>query len=387
MHVGPRDPAQFVAPDWGRAVTTIGPAPYVAFVPTPLPRTMSLDTATISALSHADSSLGRLAGTGQLMPNPHLLLIRFARREALSSSRIEGTQASLSDVFEAEAGGRPTEDVREVTNYTAAMDHGLARLDTLPVSSRLLCEMHAHTCCAACAARSELQANSGAARTGSAPPEPACRPPPFSSRRRWMTWSLRCRTGSATHTIHRRSCLYSSGRPCCTTSSRPFTRSSTATAAWGACSSCCSWWSTGRSRLPLLPLSPYFERHRGSYYRHLQQVREQGQVQEWLRFFLRAVTEQATDAVARARRLLDLREDYRQALRGVRSRATDAVDLLFASPVLTRRRLATELGVTVRTATKVLRQLTELGALREVASGQGALSRWYADEILAALED
>lgn len=149
----------------------------------------------------------------------------------------------------------------------------------------------------------------------------------------------------------------------------------------------CSWWSTGRSRLPLLPLSPYFERHRGSYYRHLQQVREQGQVQEWLRFFLRAVTEQATDAVARARRLLDLREDYRQALRGVRSRATDAVDLLFASPVLTRRRLATELGVTVRTATKVLRQLTELGALREVASGQGALSRWYADEILAALED
>ena len=144
MHVGPRDPAQFVAPDWGRAVTTIGPAPYVAFVPTPLPRTMSLDTATISALSHADSSLGRLAGTGQLMSNPHLLLIPFARREALSSSRIEGTQASLSDVFEAEAGGRPTEDVREVTNYTAAMDHGLARLDTLPVSSRLLCEMHAH---------------------------------------------------------------------------------------------------------------------------------------------------------------------------------------------------------------------------------------------------
>jgi len=137
----------------------------------------------------------------------------------------------------------------------------------------------------------------------------------------------------------------------------------------------------------LLPLSPYFERHRGSYYRHLQQVREQGQVQEWLRLFLRAVTEQATDAVARARRLLDLREDYRQALRGVRSRATDAVDLLFASPVLTRRRLATELGVTVQTATKVLRQLTELGALREVASGQGALSRWYADEILAALED
>lgn len=94
-------------------------------------------------LSHADRALGRLAGAGRLLPNPHFFLRPYITREALASSRIEGTQASLSDVFDAQARNKPEGPVREVTNYISALEHGLDRLHALPVSKRLLCEVHA----------------------------------------------------------------------------------------------------------------------------------------------------------------------------------------------------------------------------------------------------
>jgi len=86
--------------------------------------------------------LGRLAGTGRLLPNPHVLIQPYITREALASSRIEGTQASLSGVFDAQARNTPEGPIREVTNYIRALEHGMVRLDALPVSRRLLCEVH-----------------------------------------------------------------------------------------------------------------------------------------------------------------------------------------------------------------------------------------------------
>lgn len=97
------DAARFRAPQWGRAVSTGGVAGYVAFRPEPLPRELPLTGPTVLALSEADAALGRLAGAGRLLPAPHLLVTPYLAREAVASSRIEGTQASLSDVFEAAA--------------------------------------------------------------------------------------------------------------------------------------------------------------------------------------------------------------------------------------------------------------------------------------------
>ncbi len=138
---------------------------------------------------------------------------------------------------------------------------------------------------------------------------------------------------------------------------------------------------------PLLPLSPYFERNRSRYYETLQGIRERGDVSAWLQFFLRGVAEQARDAVTRSDGLLDLRERYRLSLQGSRSRVSEVVDLLMATPILTTRQVARQLHTSPQGATNLLRQLTKSGALREVSFGRGTAARWYADEVLGLLSE
>ena len=128
---------------FGEPRRTFGQHGYVAYFPAPMPRAIELSTFTIRLLADAEASLGRLAGVGQLVPNPHLLIRPYLLREALSSTRIEGTQASLADVFEAEATGEPPNaDVEEVLNYVDALEWGLGQLGELPLGVRLIREMH-----------------------------------------------------------------------------------------------------------------------------------------------------------------------------------------------------------------------------------------------------
>ncbi len=118
---------------------------YWAFVPNALPPRINYDKDLIYLLSDADRLLGELSGTGRLLPNPYLLIAPYIRREAVSSSRIEGTQASLSDLFFFEAAEfeePKVPDVIEVRNYVRAMECGIDRLEKLPVSTRLICEIH-----------------------------------------------------------------------------------------------------------------------------------------------------------------------------------------------------------------------------------------------------
>jgi len=109
-----------------------------------VPRELTLRPETIMLLSEADAALGRLAGAGRLLPDPHLLVNAYITREAVASSRIEGTQASVTEVFDADVSGVSSRnDVREVRNYITALRHGLKRLnDDFPVSLRLIKEMH-----------------------------------------------------------------------------------------------------------------------------------------------------------------------------------------------------------------------------------------------------
>jgi len=118
---------------------------YSAFVPAPLPPEFDWTAKLIGALSDADRLVGRLAGEGGRLPNPHILIRPFVRREAVLSSKIEGTQATLGELLAAEAGAavdRSPEDLREVGNYVVALEHGISRLKNLPLCVRLTRELH-----------------------------------------------------------------------------------------------------------------------------------------------------------------------------------------------------------------------------------------------------
>src|SRR5438876_1603838 len=124
---------------------TIRCAGYRAYLPAPLPPLLPWSAKLAAALSEADRAIGRLAGEGRRLPNPHLLIRPFVRREAVLSSRIEGTQATLGELLAAEAGAavdRSPADLREVGNYVVALEYGVERLGTLPLSLWLVRELH-----------------------------------------------------------------------------------------------------------------------------------------------------------------------------------------------------------------------------------------------------
>ena len=136
------NPKDFENSSAGKCIKTLGV--YRAFIPNPLPPNIHFDKETMYLLSEADRLLGELSGTGRLLSNPYLLIAPYIRREAVSSSKIEGTQASLNDLFFFEAEKKiipKVPDVYEVQNYILAMEYGIERLKNLPVSIRLIKEI------------------------------------------------------------------------------------------------------------------------------------------------------------------------------------------------------------------------------------------------------
>jgi Fic family protein len=334
-------------------------------------------------LSDADRALGRLAGAGRLLPNPHLLLQPYIAREALASSRIEGTQASLSDVFDAQARNRPHGPVREVTNYIQALEHGLARLATLPVSRRLLCEVHA-ILLADVRGQERRPGEVRSSQNWIGSPDNRIEtavfvPPPVDDMQHALSDLERfihedtpipplikiALVHYQFETIH--PFLDGNGR-------------------LGRLLIVFLLVEQGLLPQPLLYLSAYFERRRSDYYDRLQAVRERGELHEWLAFFLSGVTEQASDAVNRAERLVDLREIYRQRLVGDRSRAIEVVDLVFQNPVLTTTRIARALHTSLQSALNHVRRLEYEGLVTEAPGIRGRSKRWISLEIYDVLE-
>lgn len=360
----------------------MGPAGYTAYRPAPLARRLDLPDETVVALSEADRALGRLAGTGRLLPNPHLLLRPYVTREALASSRIEGTQASLSDVFDAQARKSPEGPLREVTNYIDALDHGLARLDDLPVSRRLLCEVHEILMTGVRGQErrpGEVRKSPNWIGSPDNRPETAVFvPPPVDEMEPALDDLERF-----LHEVNALPPLVSIALAHYQFETiHPFL--------------------DGNGRLgrllivfllverellpqPLLYLSSFFEAHRSDYYDRLQAVRERGEIQEWLRFFLTGVREQANDAVARAEELVDLREEMRRRLAGDRSRATEVVEMIFENPVLTTNRIAEALDVSLQSALNHVRRLESEEVVTEVVGIPGRSKRWVARDVLRVL--
>ena len=137
------DPQRYASTPFGEARRTIGPHGYVAYFPAPIPRAVELPASTTRLLADAEASLGRLAGIGRFLPGPNLLVRPYLLREALSSTRIEGTRATMTEVLEVDASGeKPNPDVEEVVAYIDALEWGLEQVDSLPLGTRLMRGMH-----------------------------------------------------------------------------------------------------------------------------------------------------------------------------------------------------------------------------------------------------
>lgn len=371
----------------GRARKGPGRWGFYRFVPESVPRSPSLDSWTILALSAADTALGRLAGAGRLLPNPHILVNPYITREAVASSRIEGTQASLSEVLEANATGQSTRgsDIREVQNYIAAFNAGLGLLHSMSLCLRLIRDVHAVLMEGIRGQErlpGEFRTSPNWIGSPTDTPENATFVPPLPEEMGPMLDDLErflneevplpalIRCGLAHYqfeTIH------------------PFLDGN------GRLGRLLAVFYLVQQDLlpqPLLYLSAYFEDHRTDYYDRLQAVREKGELQEWLQFFLTAIAVQAKDAVERAERLSDLRERYRRALSTTRSRASEVVELLVANPFVTVRNVQEALGVTQPGALNLLRGLEKRSWLRDMGTfGRGGRTVWVAPEILSVIAD
>ena len=371
---------------FGRVRRTGGKRGYLAYFPRPIPRQVPISQPNLLRMADAEAALGRLAGAGRLLPHPHLLAGPYLRREAVASARIEGTQASLLDVFDAEASGQPLgADVEEVVNYVRAMENGLQRLETLPVSIRLIREMHA-VILAGVRGRDlqpgELRTTQNWIGSAGATIDSATFVPPPPE-------ELADLLGDLERFIHEDPQLPPLVQAALLhyqfETIHPFLDGN---GRLGRLLIVFFLVVRGRLPEPLLYLSPYFEARRQAYYDALQGVRQEGDLDQWLGLFLDGVRTQAIDAITRAERLIDLRERYRGEVRAAtRGIANQVAELALEQPVLNARVVEDRLGVSRPAALKALRQLDDLGILVEAAAGMRGQLRWRAHEILSVLTD
>jgi Fic family protein len=354
----------FRNPDAGKLVRTL--AGYNAFVPTDLPPRLAYDDNLVLLLSRADSALSELSGLGRLLPNPHLLIGPYVRREAVLSSRIEGTTADLSDLLLDEAGAEPTaklpHDVREVRNYVRALEHGIKRLKALPLSLRLVREVHERLMTGVrgdSATPGEFRRSQNwIGPPGSTLETAVYVPPPVDQMQNALdSWERFLHLRSAMPDLIQCALMHEQFEAI-----HPFLDGNGRVGRL-----LITLFLIERERLsqPLLYLSAYFEAHREDYYTSLQRVRTDGDWLSWLRFFLQGVEETATEAVSRAARLMDLRERYRQKLVG-QPREQLLLDQLFVNPYVTVKGAAGLLGVSNPTARQAVGRLQKIGMLVEV---------------------
>ncbi len=340
-----------------------------AFVPPALPPNPPIDIlGLLPQLSAAERALGRLDGITVLLPRQELFLYMYVRKEAVLSSQIEGTQSTLSDLlrFETEAqAGQPIDDIREVSNYVDAMMYGLERLAELPLSLRLIREMHARL----------LQSGRGDTKN----------PGEF---RRSQNWIGGTRPGNALFVpppvAELEACLDQFERFIHEDASRlpPLVKAGLLHVQFETIHPFLD--GNGRIgrllitlylcvedvlRKPLLYLSLYLKTHRADYYRLLQEVREHGAWEAWLEFFLIGVAETANQAFDAATRIAELFKRDRERITAESDRAGSSLrvhDLLQQNPFATPTALVDRTGLTAPTINAALADLQRLSVVDEV---------------------
>lgn len=347
------------------------PNGYRAFVPAALPPDPPIQMEGLEPLlSEASAAVGRLDGSASTLLNPDLFVAMYVRREAVLSSQIEGTQSTLEDLltYELETdGSRPMKDVEEVVNYVAAMKYGLQRLNDLPPSRRLIREIHGQLMQGVRGAErspGEFRTSQNWIGPGNVPLARATFVPPpvhemdaalsnferFLNEERRLPILIHCGLAHAQfETIH--PFLDGNGR-------------------------------VGRLLItfllvyrnmlgmPLLYLSHYLKAHRAEYYDRLMAVRNDGDWEGWLRFFLLGVRNTAEEASANIRAINKMRDEHHKRLREQSGTATAArmLDVLFYQPIFSVPSVASVLHVTFHTALRAVTQLEDLSIVEELTA-------------------
>jgi Fic family protein len=345
------------------------PAGFKAFLPAALPPSppVAMDDGMLGLLSHAVLALGRLDGVVRVVPDPDLFVAMYVRREAVLSSQIEGTQSTLEDLLEVELAPETTArrgDVADIVGYVRAMNYGLERLETLPLSLRLIREIH----------RELLRDGRGGHAT----------PGRFRTTQNWIGpegASLKAATFVPPPVPEMHSALADletflhrpGDRPVLIDVGLAHAQFETihpfldGNGRVGRLLITFLLMHHGVLRRPLLYLSHYLKLHRAEYYDRLQAVRLDGDWEGWLRFFLRGVAETAEEATVTAERIFDLRERHRAAvMNDTGANGLKLLSDLFARPLVNVTHVANLLGVTFPTASRVVGKFQDLGLLVEV---------------------
>ncbi len=359
---------------------------YVAFIPNPLPPQFEWNNDLVNSLSRADHILGKLSREGSKLPNPHLLIRPFITREAVLSSRIEGTQATIGEILANDIGAsvdRNPDDLQEVQNYITALDHGIKRLSELPLSLRLIREMHKHL----------MQGVRGGHAT----------PGEFRHSQNWIG-TPGCTLSTAKYVpptpdelmntlgafesflhdrtlpplIHIALCHYQFE------AIHPFLDGNGR---------------VGRLLItilliehkmlpsPLLYLSAFFEATRSEYYKQLYSVSSNGTWNEWLSYFLNGVALQSADVLSRAERINTLVSDWQIKVGGSSAQLLiDLIQHLAINPFITTKKIVELFDVAFATARRAIIKLESLGIITQTT--QAKRDRVYcATKILAILEE
>ena len=366
------------------------PTGYKAFLPAPLPPNppIKIEGELQNLLSNADMSLARLDGLGHILPNASFFIAMYVKKEALLSSQIEGTQASLGDLFEFESGMKPENinDVAEVVNYVRALNYGMERLQEFPMSLRLIKEIHAVL----------MEGVRGGEKT----------PGEFKKTQNWI------------------------GPPGCTLKDARFVPPPPheAEASMGAlelylhqpqqfpvlvdCALIHYFFETihpfldGNGRLgrllitfylhwkgvmekPLLYLSYYFRKYRQEYYDRLNMVRDNGDFEQWIAFFLKGVVVTADSAVDAAKQIMELQSRHRSLLWQKKISSPLAVGILeklFYSPYVSVNDIARDFSISYQAASTLISQLEGAGILKEI-TGRKRDKRYIYADYLQILEE
>ena len=359
---------------------------YSAFVPAPLPPELDWTPRLIGALSDADRLVGRLAGEGGRLPNPHILIRPFVRREAVLSSKIEGTQATLGELLAAEAGAtvnRSSDDLREVGNYVVALEHGISRLKKLPLCVRLTRELHEKLMTGV----RGHQAGPGQFRKiqnwigkpGSTVATASYIPPPPGEVETCLAaWEkfLHESTLPPLITIALAHYQFEAIHPFLDGNGR-----------------------VGRLLItlflierqilptPLLYLSAFFEASRRDYYDGLRGVSDRGAWNDWLEYFLLGVARMSEDALNRATRINQLLAQWQKRVSGESSsNPLRVVELLGENPFITTNGVVDKLGIAFTTAQRAIERLERAIIVKQV--GKAKRDRVYcAAALLDILEE
>ncbi|GHC51526.1 cell division protein Fic [Gemmobacter tilapiae] len=349
---------------------------YTAFVPHDLPPTPPIvfDDELWVLNSNADRALGKLNGSIEALPNPELFVFMYIRKEAVLSSQIEGTQASLGDVLEVEAQifdpTRP-DDTEEILNYIAALNYGLDRLDTLPLSMRLIREIHKELMRGVRgqhATPGEFRvsqnwigpAGAGLKSASFVPPPPSELPRLLGALESYLHVQdglpLLVRLGlihAQFETLH------------------PFLDGNGRMGRLLIAFCLCQQQELGK---PVLYLSHYLKRNRARYYDLLQATRTDGAWEEWLKFFLRGVAEVANEAAETARKIVQMREAHRDGLISVLGRSAGnglkLLESLYRHPIFTVAYVAEHLDISVQAANNLVERLVSMELVQETTGNK-----------------